>query len=30
MPGETERRCIFWLPLYLPDSAWDSHPSFAV
>src|SRR5438874_9429115 len=29
-PGETERRSIFRLPVYLPDAAWHGHPSFAV
>ena len=27
MPGETERRSIFRLPVYLPDAAWHGHPS---
>src|SRR5690242_1483870 len=30
MPGETERRSIFRLPVYLPDTAGNGHPSFAV
>ncbi len=30
LPGETERRSIFRLPVYLPDAAWHGHPSFAV
>src|SRR5256885_13030327 len=30
MPGETERRSIFRLLVYLPGAAWQGHPSFAV
>src|SRR2546426_9547083 len=30
MPGETERRSIFGLSVYLPDAAGHGHPSLAV
>src|SRR5580693_5280913 len=30
MPGETERRSIFRLPVYLPHSPWHGHSSVTV